>query len=94
MITPIFYNKNQIRFNANLKSPRLKYNTEDFFIKIEGFGKNQAWADKIITASDNAAERAVNLIPEMFDKVTNFVERSKKAPVEAEPEVETIVETE
>ena len=49
---------------------------------------------KHITASDNAAERAVNLIPEMFDKVTNFVERSKKAPVEAEPEIETIVETE
>lgn len=49
---------------------------------------------KHITASDNAAERAVNLIPEMFDKVTNFVERSKKAPVEAAPEIETIVETE
>ena len=49
---------------------------------------------KHITASDNAAERAVNLIPEMFDKVTNFVERSKKAPVESAPEVETIVETE
>ena len=49
---------------------------------------------KHITASDNAAERAVNLIPEMFDKVTNFVERSKKAPAEVAPEVETIVETE
>ncbi len=49
---------------------------------------------KHITASDNAAERAVNLIPEMFDKVTNFVERSKKATVEAAPEIETIVETE
>lgn len=49
---------------------------------------------KHITASDNAAERAVNLIPEMFDKVTNFVERSKKAPVEEAPEIETIVETE
>lgn len=49
---------------------------------------------KHITASDNAAERAVNLIPEMFDKVTNFVERSKKAPVEAAPGIETIVETE
>lgn len=49
---------------------------------------------KHITASDNAAERAVNLIPEMFDKVTNLVERSKKAPVEEAPEIETIVETE
>ncbi len=49
---------------------------------------------KHITASDNAAERAVNLIPEMFDKVTNLVERSKKAPVEEAPAIETIVETE
>lgn len=48
---------------------------------------------KHITASDNAAERAVNLIPEMFDKVTNFVERAKQ-PAAAEPEVQTIVETE
>lgn len=48
---------------------------------------------KHITASDNAAERAVNLIPEMFDKVTNFVDSHKKAP--ATPDVpETIVETE
>ncbi|MBO5934767.1 MAG: sporulation protein YtfJ [Clostridia bacterium] len=50
---------------------------------------------KHITASDNAAERAVNLIPEMFDKVTNFVDRQKQAAASnAEPAVETIVETE
>ena len=48
---------------------------------------------KHITASDNAAERAVNLIPEMFDKVTNFVDNRKKAAaVEEEPQ--PIVETE
>ena len=49
---------------------------------------------KHITASDNAAERAVNLIPEMFDKVTNFVDRQKKAPAEPQNEVEVVVETE
>lgn len=48
---------------------------------------------KHITASDNAAERAVNLIPEMFDKVTNFVDSRKKPVVEAE-EPQPIVETE
>lgn len=40
---------------------------------------------KHITASDNAAERAVNLIPEMFDKVANLVEKKKEesaAPAE------------
>ncbi len=45
---------------------------------------------KHITAADNAAERAVNLIPEMFDKVTNYVDRQKKPVVQPE----TIVETE
>ena len=43
---------------------------------------------KHITAYDNAAERVVNLVPEMFDKVTGFINKTKKdtvadAPVES-----------
>ncbi len=34
---------------------------------------------KHITANDNAVERAVTMVPEMFDKVTNFVSKSKEA---------------
>ena len=43
---------------------------------------------KHITAYDNAAERVVNLVPEMFDKVTGLMNKAKKdvvipdAPVE------------
>jgi sporulation protein YtfJ len=33
---------------------------------------------KHITAYDNAAERVVNLVPEMFDKVTELMNKSKK----------------
>lgn len=33
---------------------------------------------KHITAYDNAAERVVNLVPEMFDKVTSVVNKAKK----------------
>ncbi|MBS5874080.1 MAG: sporulation protein YtfJ [Clostridiales bacterium] len=33
---------------------------------------------KHITAYDNAAERVVNLVPEMFDKVTSVVNKTKK----------------
>lgn len=33
---------------------------------------------KHITAYDNAAERVVNLVPEMFDKVTSLVKKTKK----------------
>ena len=49
---------------------------------------------KHITASDNAAERAVNLIPEMFDKVTNYVDRKKAPAPAADEEPAPIVETE
>ena len=39
---------------------------------------------KHITAYDNAAERVVNLVPEMFDKVTGLINKTKKdAPVDA-----------
>jgi sporulation protein YtfJ len=34
---------------------------------------------KHITANDNAVERAVTMVPEMFDKVTSFVSKSKEA---------------
>ena len=40
---------------------------------------------KHITAYDYAAERAINLVPEMFDKVTGLMNKTKKdAPEEAQ----------
>lgn len=45
---------------------------------------------KHITAADNAAERAVNLVPEMFDKVTNLMNKNKKSDNEkTEPVIVT-----
>ncbi len=38
---------------------------------------------KHITAYDNAAERVVNLVPEMFDKVTGLMNKAKKEVPEA-----------
>lgn len=35
---------------------------------------------KHITAYDNAAERVVNLVPEMFDKVTGLINKAKAEP--------------
>ena len=40
---------------------------------------------KHITAYDNAAERVVNLVPEMFDKVTGLINKTKTSP-EVTPE--------
>ena len=58
MITLFSYNNKQPNFKANLASPRLKYSAEDFFIKINGYGKNEAWAEEIIKTTDSA----VNMI--------------------------------
>lgn len=41
---------------------------------------------KHITAFDNAAERVVNLVPEMFDKVTSVVNKAKKEKAKAAQE--------
>jgi len=40
---------------------------------------------KHITAYDNAAERVVNLVPEMFDKVTGLINKTKKDTVTDAP---------
>ena len=42
---------------------------------------------KHITAYDNAAERVVNLVPEMFDKVTGLINKTKKDTVADAPVV-------
>lgn len=45
---------------------------------------------KHITAYDNAAERVVNLVPEMFDKVTSVVNKTiKKKEAQADHGEET-----
>lgn len=43
-------------FTANIKSPKLKFKREDFFVKIEGYGKDLDWADSVIKTTDNAVK--------------------------------------
>lgn len=45
---------------------------------------------KHITAYDNAAERVVNLVPEMFDKVTGLINKTKKDVVIPDAPVEEV----
>lgn len=45
---------------------------------------------KHITAYDNAAERVVNLVPEMFDKVTGLMNKTKKDVVVTDAPAEEI----
>jgi hypothetical protein len=56
MITPINQNYNQPKFSANLKSPKLQYSAEDFFIKIKGYGKNEEWVNIIKDTADSAVK--------------------------------------
>ena len=41
---------------------------------------------KHIMSNENAVERAVTMVPEMFDKVSNFINKKKDAEVEAPAE--------
>lgn len=67
------------------------------FLVIDAYGNVDI---KHITAFDNAAERIVGLVPEMFDKVSNAVNKAKMdkvfntavAGVEAENTEETVTE--
>ncbi len=54
MLNPISYKTYQPTFNANLASPRLKSCAEDFFIKIEGYGKDKFWAEEIVETTESA----------------------------------------
>lgn len=48
---------------------------------------------KHITAFDNAAERVVNLVPEMFDKVTSVINKAKKEKEKKAEEALSLSET-
>ena len=43
-------------FQANLKSPKLKFSKKDFFVRIRGYGQNDEWASKIKNTADSATE--------------------------------------
>lgn len=49
---------------------------------------------KHITAYDNAAERVVNLVPEMFDKVTSLVKKTKKDDVAVDTAIDEATKSE
>lgn len=51
-------NVSGITFCANFNSPILKFERDDFFVPIRGYGKNAFWAERAI----NTADTAVNLI--------------------------------
>lgn len=57
MIAPILPSNN-ITFDANLNSPKLKFKHKDFFVRIRGYGKDREWAQSVIKSADTA----VNLI--------------------------------
>ncbi len=47
---------------------------------------------KHITAYDNAAERIVNLVPEMFDKITSLVGKDKEKDAAADAAVDAAID--
>ena len=67
MISPIFstkpyqYQNNNISFKANINSSRLKFSSKDFFVNIEGYGKNLEWAEKAKALADNGGNLKENV---------------------------------
>ncbi len=55
MLTPISYS-NQPTFGVNLKSRKLALSQKDFFIKIQGYGRNSIWAEEIKKTTDDAVK--------------------------------------
>lgn len=75
------YNPN---FNANLKSPKLKFSSDDFFIKIRGYGRNRSWADEIVKTADEAVKniRKKQDFETVLKKIVNGVARANKFPLD------------
>lgn len=45
-----------ISYKANLNSPRLRLSQKDFFIKLEGYGRNTEWAKEVKKVTDIAVK--------------------------------------
>ena len=43
-------------FNANLKSPKLRFKQDDFFVRIRGYGKDKNWANSVKETADTAVK--------------------------------------
>lgn len=50
---------NKISFGVNLNSPKLRFNKQDFFVKIRGYKEDANWACKVIQTAD-AASNLIN----------------------------------
>lgn len=53
-----FQTPQNLSFQANLNSRKLKFKSADFWVNIRGYGKNRIWAQSV----KNTADTAVNLI--------------------------------
>lgn len=53
-------------FTANLNSPKFKFSRDDFFIRIQGYGKNYDWADTVIKTADKAVDNIRKKSPAEF----------------------------
>jgi len=92
-INPICFNTNfcQPSFGVNLQSPKLKFNQDDFYVRIKGYGKNYHWVEKIKETADDA----VDFIRENMDfesilrYITNGVFQANQFPADVEKRLHT-----
>ncbi|MBR2430337.1 hypothetical protein IKB17_02590 [bacterium] len=84
MLCPISNRQYNLNFNANLKSPKLRFSSEDFFIKIRGYGRNKNWADEIVKTADEAVKniRKKQDFETVLKKIVKGVAKANKFPLD------------
>ena len=45
-----------LTFQANLSSPKLRFKQEDFYVPIRGYGRNSGWANDVKKTADLAVK--------------------------------------
>ncbi len=75
-INNVNYNYKPVTFGVNLQSKRLQFKEIDFFVNINGYGRNLSWAKKIKETADKAAQ-SINLVHD-FDYTLKLVVQGVK----------------
>ena len=66
-------NNYNVTFGVNLQSKKLRFDKEDFFVRIKGYGHDSEWAEKICETADTAVD--------YIREKCNFEETLKKITV-------------
>ena len=82
---------NSISFNANLKSPKLRFVQKDFFVSIQGYGKNNEWANVVKKTADEAVVliRKKTNLESVLHKIVAGIKSANQIPLDLMKRIHT-----